>query len=218
MGGLTFRRLQALNPLLPHLTLSKGRSTVPETLSSSILTLKPRTFPTATMSPPAECKAIIVRKVGHAEVTTVPVPKLRDDYLLVRTLAVALNPTDHKAIDGKMGGDDSSLAGCRPGCDYVGVVEEVGPRVTKPFARGDRVAGVAHGCNLGVPEDGAFAEWIVVKGDLAILVPENVSDAEAATLGIGVTTVVSIYPSSLPPVSSYPSLYPSPNGSVGMFG
>ncbi len=149
---------------------------------------------TAVMSPPSECKAITIRKIGQAEITTVPIPRLRDDYMLVRTLAVALNPTDFNAIDGKMGGDDSTLAGCRPGCDYVGIVEEVGPRVTKPFRRGDRVAGVAHGSNQGVPEDGAFAEWIVVKGDLAILVPENVEDVEAATLGIGVTTVVRFLP------------------------
>lgn len=143
--------------------------------------------------PPAECKAITVRRVGHAEITTTPLPKLRDEYVLVRTLAVALNPTDHKAVDGKMGGDDSTLGGCRPGCDYVGVVEEVGPKVTKGFRKGDRICGAAHGCNQGVPEDGAFAEWIVVKGDLAVLVPEGVRDEEAATLGVGVTTVVSFF-------------------------
>lgn len=142
--------------------------------------------------PPKECKAITVRTVGHAEITTTPVPKLREDYILVRTLAVALNPTDYKAIDGKMGGDEAALAGCRLGCDYVGVVEEVGPRVTKKFRKGDRICGVAHGCNQGVPEDGTFAEWIVVKGDLAIAVPERLSDEEAATLGIGITTVVSV--------------------------
>jgi NADPH:quinone reductase-like Zn-dependent oxidoreductase len=143
---------------------------------------------------PSECRAITIRSVGHAEITTGPLPSLPDDYILVRTLAVALNPTDYKSIDAKMGGDDSSLGGCRPGCDYVGIVEEVGSAVTKPFKMGDRIAGVAHGCNQGVPEDGAFAEWIRVKGDLAILVPDNVKDEEAATLGIGITTVVSFPP------------------------
>lgn len=140
---------------------------------------------------PSECKSITVRAIGHPQITTTPVPKLREDYILVRTLAVAVNPTDYKAVDGKMGGDDSTLGGCRPGCDYVGVVEEVGAKVTKKFRRGDRICGVAHGCNHGVPEDGTFAEWIVVKGDLAIAVPEGLSDEEAATLGIGISTVVS---------------------------
>lgn len=30
-------------------------------------------------------------------------------------------------------------------CDYAGVVEEVGPGVTKPLKKGDRVCGMAHG-------------------------------------------------------------------------
>lgn len=30
-------------------------------------------------------------------------------------------------------------------CDYAGVVEEVGPGVTKPLKKGDRVCGFAHG-------------------------------------------------------------------------
>ena len=146
------------------------------------------------MSPPKECKAITVQSIGHASITTVPPPKLRPEYILVRTLAVALNPTDYKAIDGAMGGSDDTLRGCRPGCDYVGIVEEIGSAVTKQFKKGDRIAGPCHGCNQGVPEDGAFAEWIVVKGDLAIKVPENLKDEEVAGLGIGVTTVVSFLP------------------------
>ncbi|OIW31608.1 GroES-like protein [Coniochaeta ligniaria NRRL 30616] len=163
------------------------------------------------MSPPTECKAITVHKIGHASITTVPLPQLRPAYILVRVLAVALNPTDHKAIDGKMGGDDGALRGCRPGCDYVGVVEAVGAAVTKPLRPGDRVAGVAHGCNQGVPEDGAFAEWIVAKGDLAILVPDGVKDVEAATLGIGVTTVgQGLYQELKLPLPTEPSPTPIP--------
>lgn len=40
-------------------------------------------------------------------------------------------------------------------------------------------------------EDGSFAKYMAVKGDLQIPIPDNVSDEEAATLGISVTTVVS---------------------------
>lgn len=42
-------------------------------------------------------------------------------------------------------------------------------------------------------ENGGFAEYIVAKGDVQIKTPDNVSDEEAATLGISVATVVSIY-------------------------
>ena len=39
-------------------------------------------------------------------------------------------------------------------------------------------------------EDGAFGNYITVKGDIQIKVPENLSFEEAATLGVGITTYV----------------------------
>lgn len=78
-------------------------------------------------------------KTGVATLQPIPIPKLRDDYILVRTVTVALNPTDWTTLDAP--GDNGTLVGC----DYAGVVEEVGPAVTKPFKKGDRIAGWAHG-------------------------------------------------------------------------
>lgn len=47
-------------------------------------------------------------------------------------------------------------------------------------------------CRNGLrKEDGTFAKYIAVKGDLQIPTPENISDEQAATLGISITTVVS---------------------------
>lgn len=43
---------------------------------------------------PSEMKAIKVVEKGKAEIQQVPVPKLRDDYVLVKVKDVALNPTD----------------------------------------------------------------------------------------------------------------------------
>jgi NADPH:quinone reductase-like Zn-dependent oxidoreductase len=43
---------------------------------------------------PSTMKALKVVSAGKAEVQEVPVPKLRDDYVLVKVNAVALNPTD----------------------------------------------------------------------------------------------------------------------------
>lgn len=39
-------------------------------------------------------KAIKVVEKGKAEIQEVPVPRLRDDYILVKVKNVALNPTD----------------------------------------------------------------------------------------------------------------------------
>ncbi|PLB54713.1 putative zinc-binding oxidoreductase ToxD [Aspergillus steynii IBT 23096] len=112
-----------------------------------------------------------------------PIPKLRDNFILVKTVSVALNPTDWKQLE------NNPPAGAVIGCDYAGIVEEVGKGVTKPFRKGDRICGFAHGSNLVQPENGAFAEYIVVKGDAAALIPDSLSFEEAATLGIGIATV-----------------------------
>jgi NADPH:quinone reductase-like Zn-dependent oxidoreductase len=113
-----------------------------------------------------------------------PIPTLRDDYILVKTVAVALNPTDWKHIDFIV-----KEAGPLVGCDYAGIVEAVGPKVTKSFKKGDRVCGMAHGGNAVQHEDGTFAEYITVKGDVQIKFPQNLSFEEASTLGVGITTV-----------------------------
>lgn len=51
------------------------------------------------------------------------------------------------------------------------------------------MAGFVHGGNAVEKEDGAFAEYIVAKGDLQLRIPEGVSFEEAATLGVGITTI-----------------------------
>jgi len=127
--------------------------------------------------------AVVVQKPGEARIQETSVPKLRDDYILVKTKAVALNPTDYKHVD------FLTSKGARIGCDYSGIVEEVGPKVTKPFKKGDRVCGFCHGGNEMNHEDGAFGEHITAKGDVQIHVPENLTFEEAGTLGVGVTTV-----------------------------
>jgi len=43
--------------------------------------------------------AIIVQKRGEAALVEASIPKLRDDYILIKTKAIALNPTDWKHID-----------------------------------------------------------------------------------------------------------------------
>lgn len=41
-------------------------------------------------------------------------------------------------------------------------------------------------------ENGAFANYIVVKGDIQLKTPDNLSDEDAATIGISFTTVVRV--------------------------
>lgn len=126
---------------------------------------------------------IITQPKTDGLVTDRPIPTLRDDYILVKNVAVGLNPTDWKHVA------FLSPPGVLVGCDYAGVVEAVGKDVKKPFKKGDRICGFAHGCNSVQPEDGTFAEFIVVKGDLQMKIPDHLSFQEAATLGVGINTV-----------------------------
>ncbi|KAK0387439.1 hypothetical protein NLU13_5751 [Sarocladium strictum] len=128
--------------------------------------------------------AIVFVSKGEAAIQEVPRPRLRDDYVLVKVNAVGLNPTDWKHIDFALTDADS-----RVGCDYSGVVEEVGSKVQKSFNKGDRISGVVHGSDITQHENGSFANYIVAKGDVQIRTPDNISDEEAATLGISISTV-----------------------------
>lgn len=85
-------------------------------------------------------KAIVVLTEGkEAGIRDMPIPQLRDEWMLVKTKAVGLNPTDWKHID-----HGYANAGARLGVEFAGVVEEVGTKVTN-FQKGDRVAGFCHG-------------------------------------------------------------------------
>lgn len=81
-------------------------------------------------------KASIIQGRRIAKVVfDAPIPTLRHGYVKARKVAVALNPTDWKQID--MVG----APGCLVGCDYSGIIEEIGPGVAKKLEIGDKIAG-----------------------------------------------------------------------------
>jgi len=128
-------------------------------------------------------KAIVVNG-NKAKVSDRSLPKLRPTYLLAKVDSIALNPTDWKHISGKRAGTDSLS-----GCDFSGTVVEVGDKVQKSFKPGDRIAGTAHGANASEKEDGTFAEYVMVKGDLMVKLPDSLKFEDAATFPLGVGTV-----------------------------
>ncbi|KZL84561.1 zinc-binding oxidoreductase [Colletotrichum incanum] len=69
-------------------------------------------------------QAVKIVAAGTAQVVDAPIPQFpADDYNLVKIIAVAVNPTDWKHIENV---EYFGCIGCRVGCDYAGVVEEVG--------------------------------------------------------------------------------------------
>lgn len=149
-------------------------------------------------------QAIKVADGGTAELRQVALPQLRDDCILVKVEAVALNPADWKHIQ-------MAVTGATIGCDYAGYVVDVGQAVRSPLVKGDRVAGVTHGSNAGNIEDGCFAEYCVAKDGLQMRIPENMSFEEAATLGLGITTMSQgLYTSLRLPLPTEPTQRPFP--------
>ncbi|KAF3042728.1 hypothetical protein E8E12_009390 [Didymella heteroderae] len=128
-------------------------------------------------------KAVVHVKKGVSELRSdVPLPKVQDNFMIVKTKAVALNPTDWKSLE------SSPSKGAIVGCDYAGVVEEVGNGV-KDVKVGDRVAGFARGGDPADHSNGAFAEHIKAKAGIHAKISENISWEDASTLGVGITTV-----------------------------
>ncbi|KEY74795.1 hypothetical protein S7711_09844 [Stachybotrys chartarum IBT 7711] len=118
-------------------------------------------------------RGIINIAPGQAEIQQIPSPEVEPGYIKVQPTSWAINPDDvyHLDLDG-----EESCAGTLIGSDYAGVVVEVGPGVTRDFKVGDRIAGVISGQNLLRKTDGAFANMILVKGDVQMKVPKNMSD------------------------------------------
>ena len=66
------------------------------------------------------------------------------------------------------------------GCDFSGTVMD--PNASS-FHKGDRIAGVIHGCKNS--HTGGFAEFLVADPGMYFLVPQDVGLEEACTLGMG---------------------------------
>jgi NADPH:quinone reductase-like Zn-dependent oxidoreductase len=127
-----------------------------------------------------------IKTVGSnrlALLSDVPIPHVRADRILVRNEAVALNPADWKFVD------LVPCTGAMVGCDYAGVVKDVGHDLTVAFKKGDRVAGFVHGISPSDPESGAFSEYVLAKSGCSLKIPDSMSFENACALGVGITTV-----------------------------
>lgn len=122
--------------------------------------------------------AIVMRDDGKLGLSHMAlVPPLRPDMVLVRTRAVALNPTDHKMAD------NFSTPGAISGCDFAGDVVAIGSNVTRPLSVGDRVAGGVYGSNPLDLTSGAFAQYVGATADILVRIPDGWSYEEAAAIG-----------------------------------
>lgn len=125
-------------------------------------------FPTPKV--PLLQRALVCSGPGTLALKAVPVPRLGVEEVLVRTVAVALNPSDHKLLD------QSTTAGAISGADLAGIVVRVGSgtETQAHLQVGDRVCGFAFGANPGNPQHGAFAQYVAAPARLCVRLPDGV--------------------------------------------
>ncbi|ORY17103.1 chaperonin 10-like protein [Clohesyomyces aquaticus] len=111
-----------------------------------------------------------------------PVPSIEPDQVLVKTVAVAINPCDHKMPT------MFPSPGATDGSDFAGVVVAVGPEVAKDLRVGDRVCGAVHSSNPINHLSGTFADYVAAYADYIPGHPENPSSAPFFALVYGGST------------------------------
>ncbi|KAI0911301.1 enoyl reductase [Ustulina deusta] len=134
---------------------------------------------------PSSQRAFKVRGSGEAElVESCPLPDFEEDEVLVRVRCVAINPVDVKVLD------MAPHVGATIGCEFAGDVVRRGRGVKNGRLRvGVAVFGCICGNNPNRPDNGAFAEYVAVAGDLVYLLPPHLSYQDGATLGAALPTV-----------------------------
>ncbi|ESW25724.1 hypothetical protein PHAVU_003G060300 [Phaseolus vulgaris] len=174
------RSLKAPFSARPARVLVKAQATAPA--SSEAVKLTPV---------PSQMKAWVYGEYGGVDVlkldSNVAVPDVKEDQVLVKVAAAALNPVDGKRRQGKFKATDSPLPTV-PGYDVAGVVVKVGSEV-KDFKVGDEVYGdLSEKALEGPKQFGSLAEYTAVEEKLLALKPKNLDFAQAAALPLAIET------------------------------
>jgi NADPH:quinone reductase-like Zn-dependent oxidoreductase len=147
----------------------------------------------------------------HTALTDVPQPSPQVGELLVRVHAAGLNPVDYKTRAGALRVVRKYPLPIVMGNELSGVVETVGPGVTR-FAKGDRVF-------ARVDRDimGAFAEYAVVHEHHAARMPASLDFPSAAAVPLAALTALQALRDELHLSAGQRVFIPGGAGGVGTF-
>lgn len=106
----------------------------------------------------------------------VPRPQVGKGEVLIRVHAAGVNPLDWKVRSGSLNGSIEHKLPLIPGWDVSGVVEEIGPGVSK-FRKGDEVFAMSDPAR-----NGAYAEYIAVRATALALKPTSLYHVRAAAV------------------------------------
>ncbi|XP_027345991.1 NADPH-dependent alkenal/one oxidoreductase, chloroplastic isoform X2 [Abrus precatorius] len=178
--SFTFREsrhpITPLNTRVPHkvpFSVRPGRVLVKSQATAPASSEAVKVTPVA-----SEMKAWVYGEYGGVDVlkfdSNVGVPEVKEDQVLVKVVAAALNPVDAKRRQGKFKATDSPLP--------------VGSQV-KDFKVGDEVYGDVNEKALEGPKQfGSLAEYTAVEEKLLAPKPRNLDFAQAAALPLAIET------------------------------
>jgi NADPH:quinone reductase-like Zn-dependent oxidoreductase len=124
-------------------------------------------------------KAIVVHEYGGPEVLKyedVPRPEPKEDQILVRVIAAGVNPVDEAARSQKFARFFHIKLPAIPGYDIAGVVEKIGPKITK-FKAGDPVYAY-----IALDKGGGYAEYAAATEKEASAKPQSLTYVAAAAV------------------------------------
>ena len=138
---------------------------------------------------PSNTGAYLIATKGNIEVKSAPYTPPREDEIVIKNGAVAINPLDWMKQD--MGNMIFSWIKCPfiMGSDSAGEVVEVGCAVTR-FKVGDRVLGHAVGMDQkrNSSAEGAFQSHTVLLAHMVSPIPSTMDYESAAVLPLGLST------------------------------
>ena len=152
-------------------------------------------------------------KVHPLEVKSAPYTSPRDDEIVVKNGAVAINPADWLKQDlGNLMFSHIKYPFVL-GSDVAGEVVEVGRKVTR-FKVGDRVLGHALAVDpkRNSSAEGAFQTYTVLLAHMAAPIPSTLSYESAAVIPLGLSTAACGLFEKDQLALPYPSLNPKPTG------
>lgn len=135
------------------------------------------------------------------------IPCLEAHMVLVKNIAIGINPVDWKLIEGYLGAVSKNYI---PGVDGMGTIAALGKKV-QHFKIGSRVT-----YHTDLRKDGSFSEYTAVDARALIPVPDAVSDIAAAAVPCpGLTAQQAI--DKLPELVGQSILVNGAGGAVGHF-
>lgn len=141
----------------------------------------------------------------------IPIPKIKDNELLVKVYGSSVNPVDCAIRQGNFKALIRLELPAILGVDLSGMVEQVGKHVTR-FGVGDRVYAFQ-----GLDRNGGYAEFAAVPESYAALIPTNLNISQAGVVPCVGLTAYQSFTQIAPLIKGMQVLINGAGGGVGTF-